>query len=89
VTAPSRIDFGNANQFNWNWVLKKVPNERSSCARNELHQLHRSGQLERNTRFDLDRSWGRMDGRAAEACSGSLRQITDSLFICHAGVISG
>jgi hypothetical protein len=55
---------------------KKVPNERSSDARNELHKLRFAGQLERNDRCDLDRSWDRVDRRTAQACSGSVGQIT-------------
>lgn len=53
-----------------------MPNERSSDASNLLHQLHRAGQLERNAGCDLDRSWGRVDRRTAEACAGSVGQIT-------------
>jgi hypothetical protein len=52
-----------------------VPNERSSNARKELHQLLFAGQLERNARIDLDRSWGRVDEQAAEACSGSVAEL--------------
>ena len=70
-----RIDFVGILPFKLGIASERVPNERTSDACNQLHQLRRARQPERNAHCDRDRSGDRVGGRATEACSGSIRLI--------------